>query len=210
MVRTPKKIDKRINELLERLSIAGIPIYVDIRPDDESNVQDCFENVRRKVIQDQGTMLLGWQIWELPFMIEAEFHAIWKSPTGELIDITPKPIIENQILFIADPNAKYEERQIDNVRLNTSNNRLVDDYIELYKAKFRIENKDNLANINGEIFLQGDEARVWEIINAFIDNIRTMIVNGLTHESKCFCSGNLPYRLCHGRDLIEELKKIRQ
>jgi hypothetical protein len=208
MVRTPNKIDKKINELLERLSITGTPIYVDIRPDDGSNVLDCFENVRRKIIRDHGTMILGWQIWELPFMIEAEFHAIWKSPTGELIDITPKPINENQILFIADPNAKYDERQIDNVRMNTSNNRLVDDYIELYKAKFRIENKGNLAKINGEIFLQGNEARIWETINSFIDNIRIMITKGLTHESMCFCSGNLPYSLCHGRDLIEKLKKI--
>lgn len=35
-------------------------------------------------------------------MLTAEFHGVWRSPSGELVDITPKPRRETRIVFVAD------------------------------------------------------------------------------------------------------------
>ena len=82
------------------------------------------------------------------------FHAIWKSPDDELIDITPKKKQVDQIIFLTDNTRPYEGRQVNNVRVNTTNNNLVDDYFELWDAKFRLLNKDVRASKNYEIIYE--------------------------------------------------------
>lgn len=56
-----------------------------------------------KVRHDGGAIVFGWTIWEWPkVMLTAEFHAVWESPDGDLIDITPKPQRETSIIFVPD------------------------------------------------------------------------------------------------------------
>jgi hypothetical protein len=208
MVTTPKQITQEIRDLIKKLNIEGDPSYIQIKVDNGSKFKDCFKNVNDKIDKEQGTKILGWQIWELPFMIEAEFHAIWKSPNGQLIDITPKPINEELILFIEDTKAGYVGQQVDNVRLNITANGLVDDYIELYKAKFRIENKGERANQLGQIYIRGHDAEILDTIYKFINGVRGMIEAGASRNSLCFCSSNTKYKHCHGKDLYSQLKKI--
>lgn len=44
------------------------------------------------------------EYWEWPgVLLTGEFH-VWVNPAGNLIDITPKPHGEVQILFVPDPN----------------------------------------------------------------------------------------------------------
>jgi hypothetical protein len=50
-------------------------------------------------------------------MIEGEFHAVWVSPDGGFLDVTPKADGERQILFIPDPDRVYQRRHVENVRL---------------------------------------------------------------------------------------------
>ena len=70
-----------------------------------------------KVEKNGGGFQYGWQIWEWPdVMIEAEFHAVWNSPQGILIDITPKQIDTHKILFLPDANRTYEGKQVNNFR----------------------------------------------------------------------------------------------
>ena len=50
-------------------------------------------------------------------MIEAEFHANWKSPEDEVVDITPKPESGiNRMLFIPDSSRKYEGKRVQSIR----------------------------------------------------------------------------------------------
>jgi hypothetical protein len=90
--------------------------------------------VRKKLERDGGNIQHGWCIWELPgVFIEAEFHAIWISPTQQLLDVTPKKDGEKEILFFADPIATFEEATFnrrDNVRLPILDHPSVHDYIK--------------------------------------------------------------------------------
>lgn len=121
--------DKDVQRLLNRLNATHEPDYLDVTPEPGVNVRDCFVAVQEKVKQDGGRMIMGWQIWKGKHLIEAECHAVWEDEDQMLHDITPKDIPVSRILFVEDENLIYEEKQIDNVRVNLTNNDLVDDLI---------------------------------------------------------------------------------
>ena len=87
-------------------SLDGLPIIdVPVVPDQQYGLYCwCFDGVLEKVKHDGGGILLGWVIWEWPnAFLNAEFHAVWIDPAGQLVDITPKPLGEKSILFAPDP-----------------------------------------------------------------------------------------------------------
>lgn len=104
----PDKGNKDIKHQIALLNIQSEPFFVDIIPEADAEYGDCFPNVERKVQREGGSAVYGWQFAEYAYMIEAEFHAIWQSPEGKIIDITPSADPEaKQILFVIDSNKKY-------------------------------------------------------------------------------------------------------
>ena len=83
-------------------------VYVPVRPAKWAVAEYCTANVVAKVKVAEGQPVAGWCIWYAPGdLIEGEYHCVWKSPTGELIDLTPKPDGERQILFVPDITLGY-------------------------------------------------------------------------------------------------------
>jgi hypothetical protein len=190
------------------MSLSGSPYYVPVVPEPFAEVDACFPNVAQKQKEVGGEMILGWAIWENEFMIEAEFHGIWQSQSGQQVDITPKLNNESRILFVTDLSTKYENYQVDNFRLNTSGNNLVDDYIELFRARFRLLNKGERRNVLGEIYLAGKDADLYQGIEAMIHRVQNILSSGGSRNSICFCGSSLKYKKCHGKDLTQILRKI--
>jgi hypothetical protein len=89
-----------------------------------------------------GDIIYGWQIWKGELRCEAEFHAVWRTISGDLIDITPKGFPIERILFVQDDRVQYKGAQVDNIRINCTSNVLVNDFIDVRKALFRIMNKN--------------------------------------------------------------------
>lgn len=88
-------------------SLGGLPLVeVPVVPDRQYGLYCwCFDGVLQKVKHDGGGVRLGWVIWEWPnAFLNAEFHAVWIEPAGQLVDITPKPLGETRILFAPDPS----------------------------------------------------------------------------------------------------------
>ena len=89
---TPPEITRAVRRLTESVVRGAEPVYLDVQPEADAIVHECFPNVQAKVARDGGQMRCGWQLWEWPHvLVEAEFHAVWVSPAGELVDISPKP-----------------------------------------------------------------------------------------------------------------------
>ncbi|MHA0363652.1 hypothetical protein ACXY6Z_17255 [Sphingomonas aquatilis] len=79
------------------------PRYVPVIDDAHGLYGWCSDGVAQKVLADGGNPVFGWTIWEWPeALLTAEFHCVWKSPEGDLFDITPKPKREERILFVPD------------------------------------------------------------------------------------------------------------
>ena len=100
---TPPKITPMILDCCKTLNSQILPFYVDVIPDPDAIMNECFPNVQRKIARGGGTYMTGWTIWQWAnIMIEAEAHSIWKNENGKMIDITPHSHQERQILFVPD------------------------------------------------------------------------------------------------------------
>lgn len=98
---TPSSISETVQAFSKRLG--GIPQFVPVKEDQYGLFGWCSDGVVEKAKRDGGTIRFGWVIWEWPdIFLTAEFHAVWVSQDGNLVDITPKPQGERQIVFVGD------------------------------------------------------------------------------------------------------------
>ncbi len=199
---------EQVEELIKLLPETNTPKIIPLHEELSSDVNFCFQNVKKQVNNFGGAQIFGWKIWKHSFMIEAEFHSIWRNTSNELIDITPQADNSKQILFVTDNKTKYDGKQIDNIRLRTIDNKLADDYIELAKVKYSLLNKDERAKQNGLVQLEGKEAKVYSVINEMMVFINEMLKQNYTRNSQCFCGLNRKYKHCHGKDLLQNLKNF--
>lgn len=150
--RVPGKVTSPVKKLINRIAPGQQPRYVKVLVEFDAEINECFVNLERKIKRDGGGIQYGWAIWYLPgILMEAEFHAVWISPEGELIDISPRPIQFKEIMFLPDPSNIYSGRQIGNIRISLSKNLKVKEYIRLHEELFKIMNEGELANKHGPI-----------------------------------------------------------
>jgi hypothetical protein len=84
------------------------PVYVPIKPVVGAIPRDCYGNVAKKIVASGGSILHGWAIWIEPsYFIEAEHHAIWISPDGQKVDVSPQQKTD-KTLFLPDPENTYK------------------------------------------------------------------------------------------------------
>lgn len=103
-----------------------IPVAVE----DYSEALQCFPNVEEKVKRDGGKIHYGWSVhFNKNLIIEAERHAVWEDENGDLICITPNPFGLDEVIFLSDDIPVADNLLIDIVRMNITNNPLVNDWI---------------------------------------------------------------------------------
>ena len=160
----PEKIDKMVLSFCNKINQKQTPLFIKHQPE-ESNIElECIENVNKKVKEEGGERALGWAIWiNHKVFIEAEFHAVYKNPENELINITPIESIKSEkILFLEDPNRRYKGYQINNIRKNISKLKEVDELIKNYNKVFELKNKGSRKFEHGEIILKDEEALYYQ------------------------------------------------
>jgi hypothetical protein len=126
------------------------PFYVECFPLNGGPHNECFALVESYITIHGGEMIVGWAIWERPkVFIEAEFHAIWRSPDGRFVDIVPRQLPIQRILFIHDARRRYSGVQIDNKRKPLNNDKDVKRFLELHALRFRLLNEGKLKHYHG-------------------------------------------------------------
>lgn len=198
--RTPKEITKHIRQLIAKVTPGREPMYLPVRPTDGAEVNECFPNVEAKIALAGGRMLCGWQIWEWPHvLVEAEFHAVWVSPEGALVDITPKQHGEETILFVPDPSLTYAGLAKDNVRLAVRDDLLVQNFIRVSEEIVKVMNRGERAGQYGYVSVPVHEIQPLMDAKAFLGQ---SISIGLRDHSPCLCGSGAKYKKCHGRGLL--------
>ncbi|EDY80638.1 hypothetical protein VDG1235_254 [Verrucomicrobiia bacterium DG1235] len=128
----PKKIDAQILEFANEIVNGNKPTYVKVDPPKKAKILNCFHNVEDKIKIDGGEIIYGWEISIIPQLyLEAQFHAVWKSPFGALRCMTPSEIGSKKILFLEDPNRTYKGARVENLRFSLGDKSKVDRYIFL-------------------------------------------------------------------------------
>lgn len=204
---TPKTIDDHVKQLVEKIDPTHEPLYVPVKPERGAEELDCFRVVERKVKAAGGKVVYGWQVWKTPHLIEAECHAVWQNPQGDLIDLTPKQFPVSKILFLEDENIEYEGKQIDNIRLNISSNDLTDDLITVSEENYAFLNRGDRADAY-QLILTNEQQRHLEYIQMMQYMISAMLEQKGTRNSSCPCRSGRTYRECHGENLLQKLRAV--
>lgn len=103
---TPNAITKGISAACRRVS-SEEPVYLTIRPRQGARLHCCYQNVSAQVAEFGGSSVEGWLIWEGQGYLHLIHHSVWRSPSGEVIDVTPQEDGERAILFLPDPKTAW-------------------------------------------------------------------------------------------------------
>ena len=117
---TPRRIDDIVASFCRALKPGVVPVYLNVDPSSQDEIDECFFNVQRRVDQYGGQIAYGWSVstWEGVF-IEAVHHGVWQQPDGSLTDVTPAIDKETCRLFLRDDDMTFDfesRRRRDNVR----------------------------------------------------------------------------------------------
>jgi len=104
----PPSISADVRRLCRKLGDVGDPLFIPVQPRGDSQINDCFVDVERQVAERGGSIQHGWLVWLHPgILIEAEFHAVWQMPNGNLIDVSAKTDREKRVLFVLDRTRRF-------------------------------------------------------------------------------------------------------
>lgn len=139
------------------------PLAVRCQPRLNQTAHECFAVVAAAVAAQGGEQVTGWALWTVPGVyVEAEFHAVWRTPAGELLDIARPPQAFTEISFLPDPVHRYRGRQIDNIRQALVEDIDVTRFLFLARRRFEILNTGDLAHQHGRIALPKALGRAYE------------------------------------------------
>ncbi len=202
---SPGKPDEHVARLLEKLGLPeSLPVRVDLRVENYAWFLNCYGNVREKVRRDGGEIVYGWAILNYRITYEAEHHAVWKSPEGELIDITPREDYAlSYMMFVEDVDQPTGTKIVDNVRINVTANRLVDLYMEICSQITQLSNLGKL--INGELMIDRNAGIAYQTAHEMKRELARFIWNGGTYKAPCCCGQDKRFKNCHGQMIREDL-----
>ena len=111
-------VTPHILKLARQIDPTGTLTCVSVSPQSACLPGAPFENVQLVVEKQGGSVQHGWRMREQPdAFAEGAFHAVWRSPDGTLIDVTPKEDHQTEILFLPDSQAVWEGEPVDPRRL---------------------------------------------------------------------------------------------
>lgn len=200
----PALDDPHLTLILKRLKTNETPIVIDVQTHEDARENECIEIVDKMVSQFGGERVLGWQIWQGGFLIEAEFHAVWRKTDDKLLDVSFKKNQAHFIVFIPDPSLIYTGRQINNIRLNTTKNPVVDDFIRLCNCKYKLFNKGKRAGLYGHAlwdFLTLKQKGNIKFVLRLIAVLEQFLESGADDGTLCFCGSGRKYKNCHARQI---------
>jgi len=122
------------------------PFYIGIDPQECSQANECFFNVKTHIEKNGGSLVCGWFFVEFQnIMFEAQFHGIWKSPEDQYLDITPHQLNVKRNLFLPDENMQYDFSNPDKVICNKwftlTDNKLIHCLFEVLRKIHELKEK---------------------------------------------------------------------
>lgn len=128
--------------------------------------------------------------------MEAEAHSVWRSPKGELVNITPHHDGEKRILFLCDRNMAYSCEKIGGVRLALTGSLLAVELIDLSNRMDKIVSDYKLGTGIPDSDLRERILPIEKQKRAII----AQMSQKAERNDPCTCMSELKYKKCCGRD----------
>lgn len=134
---------------------------------------------------------------------------VWEDTEEDLHDITPKQNKASHILFVEDANLKYGGKQIRNVRVNLTNNRLVDDWFAVRDAISDFNNRGERALLYDLTdILNYDQREHLIYLKELESMISAILYKKGTRDSLCLCKSRKKFKDCHRIGMESKVKRI--
>jgi len=186
---TPVKLHEVILGFCREIDPTQRPVFLDVTPTLESYPVDCLDNVRREVAKHGGSIQHGWIIWEAPgSLLEAVFHAVWRSPEGKLVDVTPQFDGETRILFLPDSQRTFEDGIVENIQKPLADTPEVREVLRIRKEI----DKERRA------FHKGERTFALEQRHKSGEQSYRKVAS-VGRNDPCSCGSGKKYKHCHGR-----------
>lgn len=140
--RPPQEITDDVQCFAHQLSSEESPTFVPIDTAAWAEPNECFAAVEKKIEQEGGQTVCGWAIVEWPnIKLEAEFHAVWRSEEGELVDVSVRPRDHEVTLFVPAHGIEYTGKMVPSRFYKLWNSEVVQEWIDLHTEKTELENR---------------------------------------------------------------------
>ena len=194
----PKDLFPYVIEFTKFVSPNNNPFFIEITTNFGSVIKECVKNVENYIKLHRGEKVFGWKIWEwYGIMIEAEFHTVWRSPSGELQDITPEDQPFKRVLFLQDTTLEYKEEQVDNIRKPLNDSPDVEEYIKAHQSLFEFMNRGDRKSQHGEIDLTNEEMTEWSEVQRNILKLEMKITDSVPKRNDlCRCGSGIKSKKC--------------
>lgn len=143
-------------------------------------------------------MLHGWAVWEIPqIMIEAEFHAVWQRPDGELVDVNPRRPHETRITFLPAPERSWPGNAVDNIRQALLDDPRVHAFIAQAEKRFDLlkDHPPGLVAIDG-----AEWAAAFPNAAAVEQALFFLAIERRALNDPCLCGGGQRFGECHAAE----------
>ena len=197
--RRPALITSAVKDFCNSISPNEEPIFLDVIPDVNARIDECFYNVTKKISEDGGSLIHGWTIWLWPDVyIEAIFHGIWRSETGQLVDITPKANGEKRILFVPDKVRFYDfetNRRTDNIRRALADDLDIKELLECSRRQASLIERNSVG-----LKVRIDPLELLLIDVQLTKALERVALKYAKKSDTCFCGSTKKFGRCHGRN----------
>lgn len=197
METTPNQITVKIIELCSKVVPGAVPVFVEVATQEYAIENDCFNNVNEMVHRNGGKSVPGWSVWQWDnILVEAEAHAVWRSPSGQMIDITPHINKEKRILFLPDDQVSFNGYPINSIRMQLTDSPLIAELIQIKEWLFSIVSTYPAYE---NITLEDAQAAQYRAILYRHDEIIMALHKKTERNDPCPCQSGLKYKKCCGQ-----------
>jgi hypothetical protein len=174
---SPGAISPEILAFCRQIDPSREPLLVPVRPAPVAAPGNPFALLKDHASRHGGKVQYGWTISEHPgWYLGAEFHAVWVSPSGELVDIAPRPGGAMTVLFLPDSRRTYQGESIPDRFLALSGSPEVQADVRNAEMHARLRaDAENLARREG------------------------VLPGAVGRNDPCPCGSGLKYKKCCGR-----------
>lgn len=206
----PALDNEHLESLLVKMDAEFEPVELKVETHPNAKENECISIVDQMIQENGGKRILGWQLWESAYILEAEFHVVWETVDGTLKDISRKKEGITYIVFVEDERLVYKNKQMDNIRLNIFKIPLVEDFIECCKQVFRLMNKGERSLLYGQDLanrLTRNQLDNIERVTSVKTFLWQFLESGGKEDYLCPCKSGRKYMNCHHK-IVQTFKRL--
>ncbi|MCK4843249.1 MAG: SEC-C domain-containing protein [Methylococcales bacterium] len=198
ITQTPLSITKELLEVINKVNSKSEPIFLNVTPANGAVKQECFGNVESYIKLYGGSIIYGWNVFVWPrVLVDLEFHAVWLSDDGEILDITPRSDEDRVVLFLPDDTLPYNGYMMPSLQFSLGKSPLVRDAIDAASVYNQVISDIHINNPARKTVSRAEFNCVQNKHFSFQSSLESQWKP--ERNDPCICGSRKKFKQCHGK-----------